>query len=283
MAIETVGFDRASLMQNLQGCTLLQLKNIEVVYHRAVTAVQGVSLTVNEGSITAIVGTNGAGKSTTLSAIAGFTRAEDVHVTEGDIHFDGIRLNGLRNYHVSALGVALVPEREKIYPTMTVQENLIACRTSRGQKRVIDLSGVFELFPALHERRNAVAGYVSGGERQMLAISMALLTGPRLLMIDEMSMGLAPIIVGLLLDVLKRLRAEFGITLLFVEQNANTALAIADYIYVMEHGRIVFDGTPTRLSTHPDFQEFYLGMAHAGGEKSYQDVKQYRRKRRWFG
>jgi branched-chain amino acid transport system ATP-binding protein len=260
---------------------LLELENVEVVYHRAITAVQGVSLTVREGSITALVGTNGAGKSTTLAAIAGLMRADDVQIRQGSIRFQGRDITGLRNYQISALGIALVPEREKIFSTMTTQENLVACRPGRG-RGTITMEDVMSLFPLLAERRTSIAGYLSGGERQMLAISMALLNCPRLVLIDEMSLGLAPVIVEQLQEAVRRLRDQFGLSFLVVEQNAAMALELADYTYVMENGRIVFDGTTERLLAHQDFQEFYLGMGHAG-VRSYRDVKQYQRKRRWFG
>lgn len=263
--------------------TLLEVENLEVIYHRAVTAIQGVSLRVRDGSITALVGTNGAGKSTTLSAIAGFMRADDVQIPTGRILFDGRPILGMRNYRIAALGIAMVPEREKIFATMTVTENLAACRPGRAAS-ALDMRSeeVFELFPRLAERRHAVAGYLSGGERQMLALSMALMNRPRLMLIDEMSLGLAPVVIAQLQEVVHDLRARYGITFLVVEQNANTALDLADYTYVMENGRVVFDGTSERLRGHADFQEFYLGVA-ASGQRSYQDVKQYRRKRRWFG
>jgi branched-chain amino acid transport system ATP-binding protein len=264
--------------------TLLEVENLEVIYQRAITAIQGISLSVPEGSITAIVGTNGAGKSTTLAAIAGFMRADDAQIPQGRITFAGRALLGLRNFQISNLGIALVPERNKIFPTMSVMENLSVSRCSdEGRRqRSFTLDDIFGLFPRLAERRHSTAGYLSGGERQMLALSMALLGGPRLLMIDEMSLGLAPIIVGQLQEVVQSLRRSAGITFLVVEQNASIALDLADYTYVMENGRIVFDGTSERMRNHADFKEFYLGLDQAG-QRHYQDVKQYRRKRRWFG
>jgi branched-chain amino acid transport system ATP-binding protein len=263
---------------------LLEIENLEVIYQRSITAIQGISLRVAEHSITAVVGTNGAGKSTTLAAIAGFVRADDAQIPQGRISFAGQSLLGLHNFQISNLGIGLVPERNKIFPTMTVTENLAASRyaSHSGLRRSFALDDIFSLFPQLAQRRRSVAGYLSGGERQMLAISMALLNGPRLLMIDEMSLGLAPIIVSQLQQVVRDLRREFGITFLVIEQNANIALDLADYTYVMENGRIVFDGNSERLRAHPDFKEFYLGLAQSG-QRHYQDVKQYRRKRRWFG
>lgn len=261
---------------------VLRIENLEVIYNRAITAVQGISLDVGEGSITALVGTNGAGKSTTLAAIGGFMRADDVQIPKGRILFRGVAIDRLQNFRISGLGIALVPEREKTFTTMTVEENLIACRPRVANARAMSPAEVYELFPRLAQRRHGVAGYLSGGERQMLAISMALVTGPELLLIDEMSLGLAPVIVAQLQDVVRRLRDERGLSVLVVEQSANTALDVADYIYVMENGRVVFDGTSERLRGSTDFQEFYLGMGDEG-ERSYRDVKQYRRKRRWFG
>lgn len=262
---------------------LLEITNLEVIYQRAITAVQGVSLAVQAGTITAIVGTNGAGKSTTLCAVAGFMRADDVQMPQGTITFAGQPIKGCRNYQISTLGIGIVPERDKIFPTLTVEENLAACHRSDAASGAMTHQDIFGLFPRLGERRQSTAGYLSGGERQMLAISMALLNRPRLMLIDEMSLGLAPVIVEQLQQVIRRLRRDLGISFLVVEQNATTILDLADYIYVLENGRVVFDGEPTRLKTHQDFQEFYLGMGASGSHKSYRDVKQYRRKRRWFG
>lgn len=261
---------------------ILRVENLEVIYQRAITAVQGISIDVAERSITALVGTNGAGKSTTLAAIAGFMRADDVQMPQGQITFRGRRIERMANHRISALGIALIPERDKTFTTMTVEENLIACRPRFSNPRVMRLDTVYELFPRLAQRRHGVAGYLSGGERQMLAISMALVAGPELLLIDEMSLGLAPVIVAQLQQVVRQLRDEHGLSVCVVEQSATTAIDIADYIYVMENGRVVFDGTPDKLKGHADFQEFYLGMGNEG-ERSYRDVKQYRRKRRWFG
>jgi branched-chain amino acid transport system ATP-binding protein len=260
---------------------LLEVDNLEVVYHRAVTAVQGVSLSVNENTIVALVGTNGAGKTTTLTAISGFLRVEDAKVTEGEIRFRGERVDTLYTDQISRMGIAHVPERNKIFPALTVRESLMACR-KRGNAGEFEVADAFKLFPRLAERANSVSGYLSGGERQMLAIALALVTHPRLILIDEMTLGLAPAIVDILVETIRKLRRERGLSFLVVEQNATVALDIADYIYVMENGRIVFDGNPDRLRSHEDFREFYLGFG-AKGDKSFQDVKQYRRKRRWFG
>ncbi|MBM3573366.1 MAG: ABC transporter ATP-binding protein, partial [Alphaproteobacteria bacterium] len=244
---------------------------------------QGVSIKVRPGSITAIVGTNGAGKTTTLAAIAGFMRADDVQITEGDVLFQGASIKDLPNFRISALGISLVPERDKIFKVLTVEENLAACVPGRADGGVMTRQDIYQLFPPLAERRGTVAGYLSGGERQMLAVGMTLLSRPKLIMIDEMSLGLAPVVVAQLQESVRTIRRDFGVSFLVVEQNASTALDIAEYTYVLENGRVVFDGTRERLLSHDDFQEFYLGVERGGEQKSYKDIKQYRRKRRWFG
>ena len=267
---------------------LLALKELEVVYHRVATAVQGVSLAVPEGQIVALVGANGAGKTTTLRAISGFLEAEDVHITEGSIEYRGERIDRLHPHQRVGRGIVLVPERAKVFETLSVEDNLAVSVVPRGPRRNGSRPGgtgwemIISYFPRLRDRRRQVAGYLSGGEKQMLAIAMALLCEPRLLMVDELSMGLAPMLVAHLMDTLQRMNRELGLSLLVVEQNAMAALRIAHYAYVMENGRIVFDGTPDRLLTHQDVREFYLGM-DARGARSYERVKQYRRKRRWWG
>ncbi len=256
---------------------LVELQGVEVVYHRVATAIQGVSLTVASGGVTAIIGVNGAGKTTTLKAISGFLGTEDARVTAGRILFEGREITGWPPHRTARLGVALVPEREKVFETLTVEENLrVSCPPDR------DWSEAFDLFPRLAELRRRPAGYLSGGEKQMLALAMALLGRPRLLMVDELSLGLAPAVTARLLGELLRLRRELGFTLLLVEQNAAIALAVADYGYVMEDGRVVFAGTAERLRQHGDIREFYLGYREGEDVRSYREVKQYRRKRRWW-
>lgn len=259
--------------------TLLSLEKLEVIYHRVITAVQGVSLEAREGSIVALLGTNGAGKTTTLRAISGFIGLDDARVTEGAITFAGERIENRSPHALTALGIALVPERSKVFENLSVEENLLAVVPRRGAK--FERERVYEFFPALAPLRRRQAGYLSGGERQMLAIGTALACAPRLLLVDELSQGLAPVLVEELMARLKLIRSAASTTILLVEQNAQVALDIADYSYVMESGRIVLDGTPERLRAHQDIQEFYLG---GGGERrSYREVKQYRRSRRWYG
>jgi branched-chain amino acid transport system ATP-binding protein len=265
---------------------LLEVQGLEVVYNHAALAVQGVSLAVRDGQIVALLGTNGAGKTTTLRAISGFLGSDIADITQGSIAYEGERIDGRPPYEIARRGVALVPEREKIFETLTVEENLatsVFAARSGAPSRADMLEQVFGYFPILRERRRQVAGYLSGGERQMLAISRALLCGPRLLLVDELSLGLAPRVAAELLDILQRLRADLGLSILLVEENAAAALEIADRGYVMEHGRIVFEDTAEALRQHADIREFYLGFGQGGGERSYRDVKQYRRKRRWHG
>jgi len=264
--------------------TLLAVDKLEVVFQRAITAVQGVSLSVERGRIVALLGTNGAGKTTTLRAISGFLGLDDARVTEGAITFAGARIDGLPPHEITRRGIALVPERDKVFPNLTVTENLlvpVAPRTSAAERRRLE-ELVFQFFPRLGDLRGRVGGLLSGGERQMLALACALVCRPDLLLIDELSLGLAPVVVEDLAQRLTQIRRELDLTILLVEQSATVALAIADHGYVMENGRVVLDGPAERLRAHPDVQEFYLGGT-AGARRSYRDVKQYRRSRRWYG
>jgi branched-chain amino acid transport system ATP-binding protein len=257
---------------------LLQLEKVEVVYKRVITAVQGVSLAVGPKQIVALLGTNGAGKTTTLRAISGFLGIDDARVTEGTIAFNGQRIENRAPHEIAARGIVLVPEREKVFPNLSVTENLEA---PVGKKRGAQ-ERVYHFFPRLAELRSRTGGLLSGGERQMLAIASALMCDPALLLVDELSLGLAPVVVDDLKKRLVSVRDELGIGILLVEQSAAVALEIADYAYVMENGRIVLDGDRARLSGHQDIQEFYLGQGLTG-RRSYRDVKQYRRSRRWYG
>jgi len=267
---------------------LLRVHNLEVTYHRKLVAIRNVSLVVPAGAMVGVIGINGAGKTTLLRAISGFLPGEDAQITEGDIVYQGRSIKGLQPHETTSLGIALVPERDKVFLTLTVEENLAVARWRGGssdgksQRRVLEQ--IFEWFPLLAERRRQVAGYLSGGERQMLAIAMALLNNPSLLLVDEMSLGLAPSVLAHLEDRLRAIREEMGLTVLLVDQFASMVIRISDYCYVMENGGIVFDGPPERLLAHEDVREFYLGMSDsAQGVKSYREVKQYRRRRRWYG
>ena len=261
---------------------LLKLERLEVAYHRVITAVQGVSIEVPQGAIVAVLGTNGAGKTTLLRAISGFIGLDDARVTAGAVWYRGKRIENLRPDRVTALGLVLVPERSKVFENLTVAENLEAVVPRAGADRRRLTESMYELFPALARVRGREAGYLSGGERQMLAIGSALACNPELLLVDELSQGLAPLVIDELMRRLAAIRGQTGTTILLVEQNAQVALEIADYGYVIENGSIVLDGTPDRLRKHEDIREFYLG---GGGERrrSYREVKQYRRSRRWYG
>ncbi|MGA7490574.1 MAG: ABC transporter ATP-binding protein [Xanthobacteraceae bacterium] len=264
--------------------TLLAIDRLEVVYHRAVKAVQGITLAVEAGQIVALLGTNGAGKTTTLRAISGFLGLDDARVSEGTIAFKGERIENRPPHENTRRGIVLVPERDKVFPNLTVAENLAAPvprGTSRAEQRRREAL-VYQFFPQLGPLKARIGGLLSGGERQMLALASAIVCRPELLLVDELSLGLAPVVVEDLLRRLAEIRRELGIGILIVEQSATVALQIADYGYVMENGRIVLDGSAERLRNHPDIQEFYLGRA-GGEQKSYRDVKQYRRSRRWYG
>ncbi|MSP96050.1 MAG: ABC transporter ATP-binding protein [Betaproteobacteria bacterium] len=263
---------------------MLALEKLEVVYHRVVTAVQGVSLKVPRGAVIAMLGTNGAGKTTTLRAISGFLGSDDARVSEGAILYKGERIENLAPHRMTALGIVLVPERSKVFDNLSVAENLDACvaRAAHGFEANRMAQAVYEYFPPLARMRAREAGLLSGGERQMLAIGSALMCAPELLLVDELSLGLAPIVVEELMARLQTIRKALDMTVLLVEQNAQVALDAADYAYVIENGRIVLDGTPEKLAEHQDIREFYLGQ-RAGLRSSYRDVKQYRRSRRWYG
>jgi branched-chain amino acid transport system ATP-binding protein len=266
---------------------LLAVEKLEVVYHRVATAVQGVTLMVERGATVALLGINGAGKTTTLRAISGFIGRDDARVTQGSVRYADTRIENLPPHRIAAMGVVLVPERDKVFENLTVHENLEAALPRRGAKSSTAQRAemVYGYFPPLARLKAREAGYLSGGERQMLAIGSALMCEPELMLVDELSLGLSPIVVEELIERLARIGREHGLTMLIVEQNAAVALAIAQYGYVMENGRIVLDGTPQRLRAHQDIREFYLGHGQSadGERRSYRDVKQYRRSRRWYG
>jgi branched-chain amino acid transport system ATP-binding protein len=263
---------------------LLHVDKIEVVYKRVITAVQGVTLSVDEKQIVALLGTNGAGKTTTLRAISGFLGLDDARLAEGSITFRGHPIANRPPNEIARRGVVLVPEREKVFPNLTVAENLaapVATGASRAERKTMEAQA-YHYFPRLAELRSRVAGLLSGGERQMLAIAGALMCQPKLLLVDELSLGLAPVVVQDIARKLLVIRDELGIAILLVEQSTVVALEIADYAYVLENGRVVLDGDRERLSSHQDVQEFYLGQVN-GDRRSYKNIKQYRRSRRWYG
>jgi branched-chain amino acid transport system ATP-binding protein len=266
------------------GPALLDISGIEVTYEKVQVAIQGVSVKVREGKIVAVLGANGAGKSTLMRAVCGFLPGERAEVSSGDIQLEGKSIVGWAPHRTSRHGVVMVPERDKIFPTLTIRDNLRCGIHGRLGGTDAVMAQVLEIFPVLALRPRRIAGYLSGGERQMLAIASALLCQPRVLLIDELSLGLAPKLVDELFSLVRQISQERALTVLLVEQNARAALRIADYAYVLESGRIMIDGTPERLMAHEDVREFYLGLGVEGSDaRSFAQVKQYRRRRRWWG
>jgi branched-chain amino acid transport system ATP-binding protein len=260
---------------------LLEVNNVEVVYNDVILVLRGLSLKVPEGHIVALLGANGAGKSTTLKAISGLLKTEEGEITRGDIVFAGERLNGIDPDRIVRKGVFQVMEGRRIIADMTVVENLRLGAFTRSDGDVRrDIEMVFGYFPRLKER-TGLAGYLSGGEQQMLAIGRALMARPKLVLMDEPSMGLSPLLVKEVFGIIRRLNRDLGITILLVEQNARMALSVASYGYVMEQGKIVLDGTAEELANNEDVKQFYLG-GHGAEGKSFKNLKSYKRRKRWL-
>jgi branched-chain amino acid transport system ATP-binding protein len=264
--------------------TLLEVNNIEVVYNNVILVLKGLSLKVEEGTIVALLGSNGAGKSTTLKAISGFLPLEDGEITDGSIVYQGESLERLAPHQIVRQGIFQVMEGRRVFEDLTVEENL-SCgayiRTDRASVRV-DRNRCLEYFPVLKRRIKQTAGYLSGGEQQMLVMSRAFLARPKLMMLDEPSLGLAPLLVEEIFGIIRKINQHEGTTILLVEQNAQMALEISSYGYIMESGRVVLDGTVNLLLGDRDVQEFYLGIGHTAGKTSYRDVKHYKRRKRWL-
>ncbi len=263
---------------------LLSVNNIEVIYDHVILVLKGVSLRVPEGGIVALLGANGAGKTTTLKAISGLLRTERGEVTKGTVEFLGQRIHRRNPAEVVRRGVVLVMEGRHVFEHLTVEENLLTGAYTRrdGQSTKRDLELVYSYFPKLADRRGVRAGYISGGEQQMLAIGRALMARPKLMLLDEPSMGLAPMLVSEIFEIVCRLNREENVAVLLAEQNAAMALRFAQYGYVMENGRIVLDGDAKTISENEDIKEFYLGLTGVGQRKSYRDVKHYHRRKRWL-
>ncbi|WP_374999915.1 ABC transporter ATP-binding protein [Aeromicrobium sp. CTD01-1L150] len=272
-----------SAAHTADGGTMLALNNVEVIYDEVILVLRGLSLVVPEGSIIALLGSNGAGKSTTLKAVSGLLPSEHGEVTDGTVMFrdqDITRMDAARRVNH---GMSLCMEGRHVFEHLTVAENLIAGAYTQPRSQTSEsLDEVYEFFPKLAELRQRTAGYLSGGEQQMLAIGRALMARPTLLMLDEPSLGLAPLLVREMFGYIKRLNVERGLTVLVVEQNARRALEVADHGYIMEQGRIVLEGSAAELQANPDVKEFYLGVGEEGGGKSYRDVKHYKRRKRWL-
>ncbi len=262
----------------------LLINNIEVIYDHVILVLKGVSLEVPEGGIVALLGANGAGKTTTLKAISNLLRAERGDVTKGSIEFAGERVDRMTPNDLVKRGVIQVMEGRRIFEHLTVEENLLIGAYTRGDGRAEiqkDLDKVYDYFPQLKERRNAQAGYTSGGEQQMCAIGRALMSRPKMILLDEASMGLAPQLVETIFETVKRLNEEEGVAFLLAEQNTNMALKYAKYGYILENGRVVLDGKAEALSRNEDVKEFYLGLS-SSGRRSYRETKHYKRRKRWL-
>lgn len=262
---------------------MLRLSNVQIMYDRSIEAVRDVSLSVDEGVIVALLGSNGAGKSTLLKAISNVLYPEEGEVMNGALTFGDADLRRIAADEIVRRGVVHVPEGRRLFPLMTVEENLSMgafLKTQAEMKR--DLDRVYSLFPRLKERRSAVAGYLSGGEQQMAAIGRALMAKPRLLMLDEPSLGLAPQIIDQIFETIIALNKDENMAILLVEQNASLALDIADYGYIMENGRVVLDGPARQIAGNDDVKEFYLGFGESGARKNYREVKHYKRRKRWL-
>lgn len=262
---------------------ILQVNNLEVFYNNIILVLKGLSLEVQKGTIVALLGSNGAGKSTTLKAISGFLPLEDGEITNGTISFQGEIISSLTPHKIVQKGIFQVMEGRRVFEDLTVEENLVCGAYTQKNKETIaaGMDKCFAYFPILKKRYKRLAGYLSGGEQQMLVISRALLATPSLMMLDEPSMGLAPMLVEEIFEIIKQINEREGTAILLVEQNAQMALEMSHYGYIMENGRIVLDGPVDLLLGDRDVQEFYLGMGH-GEETSYRNVKHYKRRKRWL-
>lgn len=263
---------------------ILKINNIEVKYHEVILVIKGVSIEVPKGSIVALLGANGAGKSTILKAISGLLKHEDGAVTDGSIEFMGQRIDRMGAEKIAKMGIVQVIEGRRVFEHLTVEENLKvgAHMKKHGRSVKEGLEIVYNYFPRLKEKRNETAGFISGGEQQMTVVGRALMTSPELILLDEPSMGLAPLLIHEIFKIITRLNQEENISILLVEQNAKLALSVAPYAYVMENGRIVMDDTAAKLLENPDIKDFYLGLTDVGGRKSFRDVKHYKRRKRWL-
>jgi branched-chain amino acid transport system ATP-binding protein len=262
----------------------LSVNNVEVIYDHVILVLKGVSLEVPRGKIVALLGANGAGKTTTLKAISNLLRAERGDVTKGSIEFDGERIDRLTPAGLVRRGVCQVMEGRHCFQHLTVEENLLTGAFSRKVGRAElknDLEKVYTYFPRLKQRRSSQSGYTSGGEQQMTAVGRALMAHPKMILLDEPSMGLAPQLVEEIFDIVGELNQKERVSFLLAEQNTNMALKFADYGYILENGRVVMDGEASALATNEDVKEFYLGLS-SGGRKSFRDVKHYRRRKRWL-
>ncbi|MCY3781564.1 MAG: ABC transporter ATP-binding protein [Chloroflexi bacterium] len=271
--------------QELTTTKTLSVNNVEVVYNSVILVLRGITLEVAPGKVVSLLGPNGAGKSTTLKAISGLLKAELGEVTRGQIVWGEERLDGLSAEDVVRTGLVQVIEGRLLFRHLTVEENLrVGGMVYQGGRHIRDdLERVYHYFPALAKLSKRVSGYLSGGEGQMLVIGRAMMAHPQLLMLDEPSLGLAPLLVHQIFEIIHEINRQEGVSVLIVEQNARAALELADYAYVMENGRIVLDGPAEQMRQNEDIKEFYLGLNQAGGRKNYREVKHYKRRKRWLG
>ena len=270
-----------SVIRVTNGGVMLAVSNLEVVYDDVILVLRGVSLAAPEGKIVALLGANGAGKTTLLRAISGLLDVHDGEITKGTVTVDGEPIHKLRPGKIVSLGVKQVQEGRRIFAELSVEENLRVGAHTNAKAMARNLDRVYGLFPLLRERRKGTAGYLSGGEQQMLAMGRALMSDPRYLLLDEPSLGLAPLLVQQIRDLIVEINKQ-GTTVLLVEQNATMALSIAEHGYVMETGKIVMDKPATELLADDDIREFYLGLGAEGAAKSFRDVKHYKRRKRWL-
>jgi branched-chain amino acid transport system ATP-binding protein len=263
---------------------ILKVNNIEVIYDDVILVLKGLSLSVGEGKIVCLLGANGAGKTTTLKAISGLLKTEEGKVTDGSIEFKGQKINGLDPEKIVRLGIFQVMEGRRVFVDLTVEENLIAAAHTQKNKTKMkeNMNRVVSYFPRLLERWNGLAGYLSGGEQQMLVIGRAMMASPVLMMLDEPSLGLSPLLVGEIFDIIQQINRQEKTTILLVEQNARMALNISSHGYIMESGRIVLDDTTDKLQSNEDVKMFYLGMTDMGTKRNYRNVKHYKRRKRWL-
>jgi branched-chain amino acid transport system ATP-binding protein len=263
---------------------MLRVNNIEVAYLGVIRVLHGISLEVGDGQIVALIGANGGGKTTTLKAISGLLKTEEGEILSGDVTFDGKRIDRFGPEDIARMGISQVMEGRRVLEHLSVEENLqigaYRRRDRAGVKK--DLETVFDYFPRIREYRKRVSGYLSGGEQQMLVIGRALMADPRLMLLDEPSLGLAPMAVQEIYKIIHRINQDRGVSMLIVEQNVKAALGIADYGYVMENGRIVLNGPADKLTDNEDVKEFYMGISSSGARKNYREVKHYRRRKRWL-
>ena len=265
---------------------MLELQNVEVKYLNTILVLKGVNIRLDQGGFACILGANGAGKTTTLKAISGLLRTEEGEVTDGGVYYEGTPIHKFYPEDIARMGILQVMEGRRLAEHLTVEENLRAgglIIRGNGSRFKRDLDLVYGYFPRLKEIKNATAGYCSGGEQQMIAMGRCLMGHPKVMLLDEPSMGLAPLLVEEIADIAKRIHVQGKVSILLVEQNAHIALELAEYGYVLENGRIVLDGAAEILKKNEDVKEFYLGFTRMGERRSYRDVKHYKRRRRWLG